>query len=1418
MATRDVVVRIRAEIGAFKKDMDAAAAKAKETAQATEAAGKTADSGIGRLAQTAQAHDKAWSQVSTGMVAGGAAIVGALALSTKESMSWQSAWTGVLKTIDEGEAKFYGLEDGLRGLARTLPSTHTEIAAVAEAAGQLGIQTENVLAFTKTMIDLGESTNMTAEQGAMELARFMNIMGTAQGDVGRLGATIVGLGNNFAATESEIMAMSMRLASAGKLAGLSEGQVMGLATSMAAVGIEAEAGGTAMTQVLTKIGKAVDEGGDKLDVFAKTSGMTSEQFQKAWKEDASTTLDTLLKGLGQVEAGGQSMNAVLDEMGIKGIRESLAMKNLALASAGVGEAMTQGAEEYAKGTALVEEATKRYETAESKVKIAWNNIKDAAISAGAVILPAVSAIADVVADLAGWFADLPEPVQTALTVLGGFVGVAALAGGALMKIVPNVQATIGGMRALGDSLGIAGSKAGKANTGFVTIDAAMSRTEKRAKNLTTAVSKAGQGVMLLAMVGPTIGSMVSSGDLAQIDALNAALLGTGNVVDELDSMLTGKGNWFDGLDVGGLEHAFQVMANPGLAEKIDQNMSKILTFGSRSSSNFEFAKKNFEQLDGVLANMSKSGSTEQAADAYEVIAEKAEAAGVPVEKLAEIFPQYAAALKLAAAEGNDADFSQLAADLGMTGDAAQDAADAIDDFYAAMVNAGMVVLGEREALRSMQAAFDAAGAAAKENGKNLDITTEKGRANQAALDGIASSTLKAMEAQRSAGATAGELGATISEGREAFIKNAVAMGMNADKAAALADQMNLIPGAVYMTFDSNLDDLGRKLTEIHELVQSTPDGKVTIEENSPLVISALEDLGYIVTHLPDGRIEVSETGTDATGKKIDETAGKKRTAKIDAQAITGAAEAALNFAARARTAAITMAVLPGAAGQILGGAQMLLGGRKDGGRLPGLDSGGRLPATGLGTDKILGVNASGTPIAWVDDREWVVNRKSSDKHDKLISLINDDHPIVDQMKGLVGLASGGRVGWSASQEAAAKRARDAAKRELDWAKKTKDEKRKTRAQKTYDAAKSDYEDARDRTKRLRETDFDLRRDLKRGNITDAFTSGSGMSVVDQLFEQSNNKDLSKSQRGRLRSLAYKTESELLRLEKQSDKLSTSLDKAKSKRDELLSVKNDVASKIRGGFSLQASLDEVNSASFKKPNAKSLLGSVQARAGQMKAFGAKVEKLRKKGYSAAIIQEVVSYGIDGGTELADILLSATGAEMKAFNSAYKSMDKYAADAGESVTNAMHKGGIDAAEGLVKGLESKTKDVENAFYKLGKSAEKAFKNSLGIKSPSKVLRKAGQDTGDGAILGGLDKIPEIERAYGAMGDAAANAYNPALAVPASMEVARYAAAAGSRIVEHHYHIDAKPGLAYEYAKNVAQQTSIRVGDKLAAYGIN
>lgn len=78
-------------------------------------------------------------------------------------------------------------------------------------------------------------------------------------------------------------------------------------------------------------------------------------------------------------------------------------------------------------------------------------------------------------------------------------------------------------------------------------------------------------------------------------------------------------------------------------------------------------------------------------------------------------------------------------------------------------------------------------------------------------------------------------------------------------------------------------------------------------------------------------------------------------------------------------------------------------------------TGGRLGRIGLGTDSILGISRSGTPTAWVDDREHITNQAMSDKYDRVLTAINADHPDV---RYLASYADGGRARSFAVQQPA----------------------------------------------------------------------------------------------------------------------------------------------------------------------------------------------------------------------------------------------------------------------------------------------------------------------------------------------------------------------------------------------------------------
>ena len=352
---------------------------------------------------------------------------------SQASMDFESAITGVAKTTDLTDSELATMSDSIKALSTEIPATTEEIAAVAEAAGQLGIQKDALLDFTEIMTMLGTATNMTADEAATALARFANITGMATDNYGRLGSVIVDLGNNFATTESEIVAMGTRLASAGKLAGLTEPEIMALAAAMSSVGIEAEAGGTAMTQTLNAIEKAVAKGGDDLAEFARIAGMSSEEFSSAWKNDAMSALTSFIGGLGKLDEQGESTVLVLEDLGLTGIRQSNMLKALGLVADQMTGAVNTANTAWQQNTALTNEANKRYATAQSRLTMmqnAYNNLK---VAIGDAYTPALGKSYEMGTKALNSFTEFVQKnpaLVNAVTAFAGSIGLvaAALAG------------------------------------------------------------------------------------------------------------------------------------------------------------------------------------------------------------------------------------------------------------------------------------------------------------------------------------------------------------------------------------------------------------------------------------------------------------------------------------------------------------------------------------------------------------------------------------------------------------------------------------------------------------------------------------------------------------------------------------------------------------------------------------------------------------------------------------------------------------------------------------------------------------------------------------------------------------------------------------------------------------------------------
>lgn len=438
-------------------------------------------------------------------------IASVFGLATREAMELEDAMIGVQKTNNMSNKELSQMKDTFLEMNKTTPVTASELANIGEIAGQLGIKKENIAQFAKTISDLTIATNLTKEQGSMDLARFMAICQSSQDSVGNLGSTIVDLGNKYATNEDMILEMSLRLAAQGKIAGLTDAQIMGVATALSTLGLKAEQGGSSMSRVMMKINTAVltteermgllskslegtgysiddvrsaiqkggaigkenleaignaigmtgddlkelcskaDKGKEKLQVLGEVSGLGAEGFAKAWRKDPMSAISAFVDGLGKMKDNGKDLFPVLEELGMKNIREIDTLQRLAGAQGTLSKATGTATEAYKDNVALKKEVDLFNQSTSNQIKELKNNLVAFADKVGNVFIPHIK---DAVKWLGGMVDKLGQmdakDLETVLKVMLAFAAVGPIA------------TSIGGFfKILSGIFGIAGALSGK---------------------------------------------------------------------------------------------------------------------------------------------------------------------------------------------------------------------------------------------------------------------------------------------------------------------------------------------------------------------------------------------------------------------------------------------------------------------------------------------------------------------------------------------------------------------------------------------------------------------------------------------------------------------------------------------------------------------------------------------------------------------------------------------------------------------------------------------------------------------------------------------------------------------------------------------------------------------------------------------
>ena len=282
-----------------------------------------------------------------------------------------------------------------------IPIGNDRLLELAKTAGQLGIKgSSNILKFTETMAKLEVATDIAGEEGASAMARILNITNEATDTVDVFGSVIVALGNNFAATESEILRVTSEVARATAQFGVSSTEAAALGAAIKSLGGRAEGGGTAIGKLFRKLNEGVELGGPLLTDFAEIMGVSEQALTDMFKSNPTKAVVDFLEAMKKAKTEGTSMSAILTRIGLNTDRVSKVLPVLATRVDEVKRAYSTANAETENTVALNKEAAAAFDTLNSDYDKMVKDIKSLATDLVSNISPELRSVLQSLADMA----------------------------------------------------------------------------------------------------------------------------------------------------------------------------------------------------------------------------------------------------------------------------------------------------------------------------------------------------------------------------------------------------------------------------------------------------------------------------------------------------------------------------------------------------------------------------------------------------------------------------------------------------------------------------------------------------------------------------------------------------------------------------------------------------------------------------------------------------------------------------------------------------------------------------------------------------------------------------------------------------------------------------------------------------------
>ena len=385
--------------------------------------------------------------------------------------AWEKSFADVVRTSDPKLADSAEATEVLRKqmvhLVQTMPTSWGDVTGIATMANQMGIASNETQGFTEAVAMFSATSGVSAEETATAFGRLRTIVPDIGSDFMGLADSILKVGVNSVATESEIINIVTQISSIAGAAEFTDKEMIGLAGSLASVRTPPELSRGVITRVFGQISRAASSGGSSLDGFAKIAGMSSEEFASNWgvKGRSGEAFLSFMDGLRRL---GPEAETALRSLGITSVRDVPILLRLSTAADAEGNVGGLLRQTFSDAQEAAGETQRQYsimsETVAARMKVLGNNILAFFSAIGSSSLGPFGKVVDFISDKlqaltnsldqnAKLFGLIELPFTNGeLIGMATLLGVAAAGILALGSAVLKTKEILAGMRLLGGNL------------------------------------------------------------------------------------------------------------------------------------------------------------------------------------------------------------------------------------------------------------------------------------------------------------------------------------------------------------------------------------------------------------------------------------------------------------------------------------------------------------------------------------------------------------------------------------------------------------------------------------------------------------------------------------------------------------------------------------------------------------------------------------------------------------------------------------------------------------------------------------------------------------------------------------------------------------------------------------------------------